>query len=584
MLNPTTRFGEALENAAARAVLDRYLPGFVATPQAGQLAGYPLFVIAGTIPALRDDAELTAKLWAELAAIEHVVTPKVYAPRIEPDPGYEGVEVPHASATCLPPGPTPRWGVVEIELHGPSHGNPFVDVDLWATFLCGDREVRVGGFYDGDGVYRIRMLAEQEGTWRFTTGSTARSLHGIEGEVVVGPPTPGEHGPVRADGFHFLHADGTRHRPWGTTAYAWTHQPAETQERTLATLAASPFTKVRMCLMPKSYLFNTEEPERFPFLRSGDGFDFTRFDVASFHALESRIAQLAALGVQADLILFHAYDRWGFADMGQAVDDRVVAYTVRRLAAYGNVWWSLANEYDLVVTKTVEDWERLAQVVQAEDPHGHLLSIHNCFDFYDLTRPWITHSSLQRIDVYLTAENTDEWRTRWGKPVVIDECGYEGDLEHGWGNLTGEELVRRFWEGAVRGGYVGHGETYLNDRDELWWSKGGDLTGSSPARIAFLEQIVSESPTGVMDPCPSEWDMRWGGVPGEYLVGYTGFSRPRYRNVFLPAGRFRVDVIDTWDMTVEPIPGLHEGHVLVPLPGKPYMAIRLRREREDQVH
>jgi hypothetical protein len=51
---------------------------------------------------------------------------------------------------------------------------------------------------------------------------------------------------------------------------------------------------------------------------------------------------------------------------------------------------------------------------------------------------------------------------------VIDECAYEGDIDQGWGNITGEEMVRRFWEGAVRGGYVGHGETYLHPEDILW--------------------------------------------------------------------------------------------------------------------
>ena len=54
------------------------------------------------------------------------------------------------------------------------------------------------------------------------------------------------------------------------------------------------------------------------------------------------------------------------------------------------------------------------------------------------------------VDVYRTSENVDAWRRDWGKPVVVDECGYEGDLDHGWGNLTAEELVRRCWEGAVR--------------------------------------------------------------------------------------------------------------------------------------
>jgi hypothetical protein len=493
------------------------------------------------------------------------------------NPAYEDDTVTRGSARCRAPGPTSQWDVVELELHGPAQGNPFVDVDLWATFSRGDRVVRVGGFYDGDGVYRVRMLAEEEGTWHFTTGSTARSLDGVEGDVVVVAARPGHHGPVRPDGFHFRHADGTRHRPWGTTAYAWTHQSPALQEQTLTTLGASPFTKIRMCLLPKSYLFNADEPDRFPFPTTSEGFDHTRFDVEFYRNLETRIGQLAALGVQADLILFHPYDRWGFADLGPAVDERLVTYTVRRLAAYSNIWWSMANEYDLMTGKSVDDWERLARLVVREDPHDHLLSIHNCIEFYDHTRPWITHASIQRVDVYRTAENTDQWRERWGKPVVIDECGYEGDVEYGWGNLTGEELVRRFWEGAVRGGYVGHGETYINDREELWWSKGGELIGTSPERMAFLERVVAESPTGVLDPFASDWDLPWGGVPGRFLVGYLGFSRPRYRTVDLPPGTFRVDVLDTWEMTVEALPGTHTRRVLVPLPGRPYMAIRVVR-------
>jgi hypothetical protein len=167
----------------------------------------------------------------------------------------------------------------------------------------------------------------------------------------------------------------------------------------------------------------------------------------------------------------------------------------------------MANEYDLVWSKTTDDWERLAALVAAEDPYGHLLSIHNGAQLYDYSRPWITHSSIQRIDIYRTAENTDAWRTRWGKPVVIDECAYEGDIEHGWGNITAEEMVRRCWEGAVRGGYVGHGETYVADDEVLWWSKGGVLKGESPPRIAFLRRILEEGPADGLDPLPSAWDL-----------------------------------------------------------------------------
>ncbi|MGC5170550.1 DUF5605 domain-containing protein [Microbacterium sp. DT81.1] len=577
MFDRSSTFGEALDSPAARSVLEVFLPGIAASPMASQFRGARLGQVVNLVPGLAESVDKD-RFFAALAELEEGGAGRApYAPAIDPHPEYEPESVPRGSAGVTLPQPTPQWGVVEVRFAGPSHGNPFVDVELTASFTNGGRTLRVGGFYDGDGEYVLRLLAEEVGTWRFETSSTARSLDGITGEVVVTEPDPGAHGPVRADGFHFVHADGTRYRPVGTTAYAWTHQPEELQERTLRALEGSSFTKMRMCIFPKSYLYNENEPEDFPFPGSiEEGFDLERFDTGHFRRVEQRIAQLGALGIEADLILFHAYDRWGFADLGRAVDERALRYVVRRLAAYANVWWALANEYDLLWAKTEEDWERIAEIIGEEDPHGHLTSIHNCRPFYDQTRPWITHASVQRVDVYRTAENTDHWREQWNKPIVIDECGYEGDIDQGWGNLTGEELVRRCWEGAIRGGYVAHGETYLNDAHELWWSKGGELVGSSPARMAFLDGIIAESPTGTLEPLPSDWDVPFGGVAGEYVVLYFGFNRPRFRNVVLPDGTFEVDVIDTWGMTVEPVPGVHSGVVRVELPGRQYMAVRLR--------
>lgn len=571
---------DALDHADAHELLRQYLPGLISSPLLAQMRLMPL----GQVVALGGghlDEEAAGRLWGGLAVLEATVAaPRPEAAAIDADPHYEPAMVERGSATVHHPSAVERWRVFELVIDGPSHGNPFVDVELHATLTPtgGGETVRVGGFYDGSGRYLVRFLPPTEGEWTFVTDSSARSLDGIAGTFVATAPEPGNRGPVQvADTFHFAHADGSRHLPLGTTAYAWTHQPDELQEQTLQTLAASPFTKLRMCLFPKAYFFNANDPDRYPFVRDEDGsFDFTRFDPEYFARLEERLRQLDALGVQADLILFHAYDRWGFSDMGRAADDRYVRYVVRRLAAFANVWWSLANEYDLLRAKTEEDWERFAAIVGEEDPSGHLLSIHNCFGFYDHSRPWVTHASVQRVDVYRTAENIDTWREQWGKPVVVDECAYEGDIDQGWGNISGQELTRRFWEGAVRGGYVGHGETYLNDREELWWSKGGELVGESPDRIRFLAKITSESPTGVLEPLPSDWDVRWGGVKGRYLVAYFGFGRPRYRDVvFAPGLRFTVDVIDTWNMTIERLPGEFEGVRRVNLPGREYMAIRL---------
>ena len=183
---------------------------------------------------------------------------------------------------------------------------------------------------------------------------------------------------------------------------------------------------------------------------------------------------------------------------------------------------------------------------------------------------------MQQTDVYRTSENVTEWREKWNKPVVVDECAYEGDIDQGWGNITGQELTRRAWEGALRGGYVGHGETYLNDREELWWSKGGELIGTSPARLAFLAQIISEAPEQGVDPLSGDWDAPWGGNDDRYRVVDFGFNQPRMRTIHAPAGRkYAVDVIDTWAMTVDRLPGKYGDIFTVSLPGRQYMAIRM---------
>src|SRR5262245_12854753 len=48
-----------------------------------------------------------------------------------------------------------QWGIFEVSLSGTDSGNPFVDVELSATFKQGKTEYVVRGFYDGGGNYRI---------------------------------------------------------------------------------------------------------------------------------------------------------------------------------------------------------------------------------------------------------------------------------------------------------------------------------------------------------------------------------------------------------------------------------------------
>jgi hypothetical protein len=476
-----------------------------------------------------------------------------------------------------------RWDIFELALDGPMNGNPFVDVSFGAQFVYKHRIVDVDGFYDGDGVYKVRFMPDTEGAWTYTTRGNADVLDGKAGAFDCIPASAGNHGPVRVrDTYHFAYEDGTPHFSVGTTCYVWNHQGDALEEQTLRTLKTAPFNKLRMCVFPKHYTFNQNEPLYHAFERlpspsgrgvGGEGWDFTRFNPAFFRHLEQRVGDLRALGIEADIILFHPYDRWGYSTMPAEVDDRYLRYVVARLAAYRNVWWSMANEFDLMKAKTEQDWDRFFQIVQESDPYQHLRSVHNCHVFYDHNKPWVTHCSIQRSD--LTQVN--HWRELYHKPVVADECCYEGNIPHNWGNITAEEMTHRFWEGFSRGGYVGHGETYLHPEDVLWWSKGGLLYGDSPARIAFLRQIMEAGPA--INPNGGYWDLNQSTDPEDtYRLIYLGINRPAYKDITLPENVVcAIDVIDTWEMTITPLEGIFSGKCRVPLPAKPCIALRIRR-------
>jgi hypothetical protein len=487
---------------------------------------------------------------------------------------------------------TEQWGIFELALNGSAAGNPFQEVQLSARFSYKHRAIDVDGFYDGDGVYRVRFMPDVQGEWRYRTHSNLAELDGREGSFDCVAPSEGNHGPVRvANRYHFAYADGAPYKQIGTTCYVWNLQGAELEAQTLATLAQLPFNKIRFCVFPKHYRYNENEPENYPYpclskgssqwngswkvdLQSGWSFDFERFDPAYFQHLDQCVGQLRELGIEADIILFHPYDRWGFATMDTEHDDRYLRYVVARLAAYRNVWWSMANEYDLMDNKSMADWDRFFRVVQESDPYQHLRSIHNCREFYDHSKPWVTHQSIQRSDL----SQAILWRSQVKKPVVVDECCYEGDIPMGWGNISAREMVHRFWQGTAHGGYVGHGETYLHPQAILWWSKGGVLHGESAPRIAFLRQLLEAGPAEGLEPIDDVVRMHpCAGKPHEFYLIYPGVSQPALLEITLPEGeQYRAEVIDTWGMNVSQ-GDVYSGRVDIPMPGKAYHALLLRR-------
>jgi len=500
-----------------------------------------------------------------------------------------------------------QWGLLEVSLPGPTEGNPFTDVKLSATFEANGEKLVANGFYDGDGVYRVRFMPSQAGRWTYVTHSNASALDGKTGHFEVAAASKGNHGPVVVHNtYHFAHADGAPYKPLGTTCYAWTSQSPELEEQTLRTLASAPFNKLRMCVFPKWYTWNKTEPPLFAFEGTPPKqWDFERFNPAFFQHLEKRIAELRDLGIEADIIIFHPYDEghWGFDQMSAEADERYAKYLINRLAAFRNVWWSLANEYDFMKEKRETDWDRLIQVVRESDPYGHLTSIHNGRDLYNYTNPLLTHASIQNGSAAEDAGRAVLYRDVYRKPILFDEIKYEGNIPLRWGNLSAEEMVHRCWECVIAGTYPGHGECILDPSDVLWWSKGGVLRGESPARIAFLRDVLATAPAEGIEPVDKWQTPNVGGKPGEYYLVYFGASAPKSWKFQLPRSKrddpqelaggtqFRVDVLDTWNMKVDRVDQVFtirqpaekdyvatdEAASTIPLPGRPWLALRITR-------
>jgi Domain of unknown function (DUF5605)/Domain of unknown function (DUF5060)/Protein of unknown function (DUF4038) len=506
-----------------------------------------------------------------------------------------------------------RWSRFEVVLN---HSNPeqsFSAVKLSARFFNKDTSFVVSGFYDGNNLYKLRFMPNETGIWSYTTSSNIPALNNKKGSFECIMASGKNHGMVKvSDTYNFKYADGKRYYPFGTTAYAWNHMGADLQKITLNSLKNSGFNKVRMCVFPKNYDLVKEEPEIYPYAvkevkKDAQGkevkiWDFKKFNPVFFQRLEEQIDALENLGIQADLILFHPYDkgRWGFDAMPNDFNIKYIEYLTARLASFRNIWWSMANEWDLVKSKTHSDWELLSKTVYQSDPYRHLCSIHgSTAKYYEYWEPWFTHVSIQDESPVMNWGAAAILRCAYYKPVIYDEVGYEGNLKQRWGRYSPEEMTYLVWMGVIAGTYVTHGEAYLfkDDRDTIFWAKGRSFKGSSWKRIAFLRNIVEQCPNP-LQMADLGRDHRTSTAGNGYYIIYLGKECNDSWQFNLPAKnagyerlkegkRFKVEIVDTWDMTIQTCPMTFETTDVIDyrvydkemkrvrLPLKPYLALRI---------
>lgn len=108
---------------------------------------------------------------------------------------------------------------------------------------------------------------------------------------------------------------------------------------------------------------------------------------------------------------------------------------------------------------------------------------------------------------------------------------------------------------------------------------------NAPHTMWFLKIMCDTPGTGLR---PLEW--RWDivcAVPEDgpqqnkkvkdYYLFYFSFMRPSFRDFYIDDDtEFEVEVIDTWNMTIDKA-GTFSGRFKVKLPGRQYMAVRMRK-------
>ena len=142
-----------------------------------------------------------------------------------------------------------------------------------------------------------------------------------------------------------------------------------------------------------------------------------------------------------------------------------------------------------------------------------------------------------------------------------------------------------------------HGETYLdadaamdeNTMPTLWWSHGGTLKGTSPARIMFLKKLVEETVrsgensakrTGLdagTAPCYLNASSVAEGRHVQEILYYMDFHQPIYYEFPLPEGSFSAELIDPWEMKILALSGQFSGKSKIRLSGWPFQVVRFRR-------
>lgn len=350
--------------------------------------------------------------------------------------------------------------------------NPF-QVDFSAD-IAGPNGVtlKLPGFYDGDGTWKLRVSPTTEGAWTITTRSSIAGLNNQKASfTAVANPSKQVHGQLRVDRerpHQFVYDDGTRYFPLGYECdWLWALDANEPELKTihpfLDKLVAHGFNFIIL----NAYAHDTSwrkgktddtdfgPPPMYAWEGSNDAPDHARFNLAFWKHYDRVMEAMRRRGIEAHLLMkvYNKQVKW--PARGSAEDDQYFRWLIARYAAFPNVQWDFAKEAQY--EKDMDYKLGRLRFVRANDPYKRLLTIHDDRANYD-------RGAFNELVDYRSDQQHKQWRDSmldhlkqraW--PVINTEFGYE----HGPGGMRDktyshvqppEEVVRRAWEVYLAGG------------------------------------------------------------------------------------------------------------------------------------
>ena len=379
----------------------------------------------------------------------------------------------------------PRWQPQDFSFKSEdAQATPFL-VDFAATVTRpGGGSFKSLGFFDGDGVWKIRVAPDAEGAWSIETYSSAPSLNGkkVFFECVAND-NPNVHGGLRIapkHPTHFIFEDGTRYFLMGYECdWLWALDTGKDDLPTLNPfldkLAASGFNQILL----NTYAHDTGwrkgktgpddygPPPLYAWGGSNDAPDHSRFNLAFWRHYDRVMEAMRRRGIIAHVMIKVYNKRVNWPAPGSPQDDLFFRWVIARYAAFPNVVWDFSKEAQN--EKNSEYKNGRLRFLHDNDPYRRLITVHDDDRQYNEGR----YNAL--LDFRCDQEAAD-WGVKTAEhlkqkawPVVNVEYGYEhgpkgpDDVTYKGerkGTQDPKEICRRAWEICMAGGYPAYYYTY----------------------------------------------------------------------------------------------------------------------------